>query len=122
MARKRTNPLAKVGWWVLFGGLGYLGLTFGADLEDSLGPYLLHVVFFCCCFTLAWLYFQTQTGEITMYNQNGSFYKYTRKKEPIMFWVVCGIYGVPALVLAITLGSDLFLGCEGSLINPCRTP
>ena len=122
MARKRTNPLARAGWVVLFGGFGYLLLTFAAGLEDSLGPYVSHVVFFCCCFALVWLYFQIQTGEISMYNQNGVNYKYKRKKEPIMFSIVCGIYGLIALSLAILLGSDIFLGCEGSLINPCRTP
>lgn len=120
MARKRTNPLARAGWAVLFAGFGYLGLTFGAGLEDALGPYVSHVIFSCCCFALVWLYFQVQTGEIHMPSQSGAIYRYTRKKEPIMFFIVSGMIGLMALSLVIFLGSDIFLGCEGSLINPCR--
>ena len=121
MATKRSNPLRKAGWLVLFSGFGFLLLTFAFGLEETLGPFIVPVIFFCCCFTLVWLYFQIQTGEIWMTNQNGVTYKYVRAKEPIMFFIVCGMIGIPALFLAVTLGSDLFLGCEGSLINPCSS-
>ena len=119
MSTKITNPLSKAGWCVLILGFSFIGVSSLTSLGEMLKPYVVHVVFFCSSFTLFWLYFQVKTGEISMVSQSGFTHTYSRKREPVLFFLVCGMIAIIALTLTVTLGSEIFFGCEGSLINPC---
>ncbi len=117
----RLNPLTKCGFWLIIVTFVFIGVTWFVGENEISSMLMRPIVFFCALYFTIWIIFQYQTGEVSLIGQSGMKYTYKRKKNPILFYLIIGIGFLMGVFLTIAIGSDLFLGCEGSLINNCAS-
>ena len=120
MAKKKiTNPLTRFGWWLLYGVLISYSVLLYIDHKELLSIVSAPLMFFCGLYLTVWVVFQYRTGEISMLGGGGRFDRFTRKKNKYFFFFYIITIFIMGLILTILVGSDVFLGCEGSMINTC---
>jgi hypothetical protein len=116
---KISNPLSRFGIGLTLAILAFIGIMEVTGQGERLAGVVVPVGFFCSLFAVVFMVFQYRTGSISLVTKSGSTFSYTRKDDPVWFFLITGFFFLIAVFLTIALGSDLIFGCEGSLINSC---
>ena len=114
-----SNPLATFGMWLTVAVLAFVGISMLTGRDELFARFALPIGFFCSLFAIVFMVFQVRTGKISIVSKSGLKSTFTRKDDPVWFFLISAAFFLIAGFLAVALGSDLIFGCEGSLINSC---
>jgi len=101
---KTRNPFSRYLAMAAFATLCVVGVSALVGWQQPLSIAVKPLAFVCAILVVAYTVFALRLGSIGLVSQRGQVYRYSRRKEPVLFFLVVLLY------LALSLPTALYMG------------